>query len=68
MKIIDQILEPLRPFTHICIAFFMSVIAHLDKIASIVALLVLLFQLKVSFYKGRREKAAYDKECKRGDT
>ena len=64
MKIIDQILEPLKPLTHICIAFFMSVIAHLDIIASIVALLVLLFQLRVSFYKGKREKIAYDKECK----
>ena len=64
MKLIDQILEPLRPFTQICLAFLMSVLAHLDIIASIVALLVLLFQLKVSFYKGKREKIAYDKECK----
>ncbi|MCG8642738.1 MAG: hypothetical protein MI862_23630 [Desulfobacterales bacterium] len=64
MKMIEQLLEPLKPFQQICIACIMSVLAHLDVIASIVAVLVLLFQLKVSFYKGKREKAAYDKECK----
>ena len=61
--ILEQLFESLKPMTQIIVAFAMGVFAHLDVCASVIAVLVLLFQLKVSYYKGKREKVAYDKEC-----
>lgn len=66
VSIWEQLLESLRPITQAIIAFFMGVFAHLDVCAAVLALVVLLLQLKVLYYKGRREKAAYEKECRGG--
>ena len=63
IRTLEQIFEPLKPMTQTILAVLMAVISHLGLITSIVALFVLLFQLKVLYYKSKREKIAYDKEC-----
>lgn len=64
MKALEQIFESFRPITQFSITCAMGVLANLDKVASVVALIVLLFQFKVVYYNGKIKKMKYEKECK----
>jgi len=63
-KTLGQVLESLSSFTQFCLAGIMGLLAHLDVVASVVALLVLLFQFKVVYYNGKLKKIEYNKEKK----
>jgi hypothetical protein len=71
MKEIEQIFESFRPLTQFCITCAMGVVAHLDTIASILAIVVLMFQFKVVFLNGKVKgmelklrEMEYEKECR----
>ena len=64
MKEFEEIIDSFSPVTQAIIAFCMGLFAHLDVIASVIAMVVLLFQLKVVYYNGKLKKIEYDKECK----
>ena len=53
-----------KSFNQSIVAFFMAALAHLDVAASILALVVLLFQLKVVYYNSKIKKMEYEKEIK----
>lgn len=55
-KLIDSALKELGAGMNILIAGFMGLVAHLDTCASILAVLVLLFQLRASYYRSVRQK------------
>lgn len=61
-KIIDSALKELGVGTNILIAGFMGLVAHLDTCASVLAVLVLLFQLRASYYRSIRQKIEL-REC-----
>ena len=52
----------LKSFGQSFLAFFMAAAAHLDVVAGVLAVVVLLFQVKVMYYRGRREELAFNKE------
>lgn len=62
MKTLDQIFESFRPVTQFFITCAMGAMAHVDKVASVVALIVLLFQFRVVYYNGKLKKIEYDRE------
>ena len=64
MDTLNTIFESLKPMTNIFLALIMGVVAHIGTIASIVALFVLLFQLKVVFYNSKLKKIEYDEKKK----
>ena len=65
MKLLEQLFDSLRPWVQFCVTCAMTWLAHLDVIASIVALVVLLFQFKVVYYRGKLERLKYNKECEK---
>jgi len=62
--LLDKKFDSLSPFPQSVVAFFLALISHFDVVASVLAVIVLLFQLKASFYKSKREKSAFDRECR----
>ena len=69
--ILEQILESLKPAGHFLLTLAMGIFAHLDIIASLLAVVVLLFQFKVVFFNGKvkemelkLKRMEYNKECK----
>jgi len=62
MKELEQIFESLRPVTQVCLACAMGALAHLDKIASVVALAVLIFQFKVVYYNSKLKRMEYEEK------
>lgn len=44
------------------VAGFFGAFAHLDACATVVAIAVLLFQLKIAFYKGKAVKLDYEQK------
>lgn len=59
---LDEFFESMSPLGNSILAIFMGVFAHLDTITTVIALLVVLLQLRAVVYKGMREKLAYELE------
>jgi len=53
MKEIDQVFESLGPVKSFLVTCLMGLLAHLDIVASVLAIVVLLFQFKVVFLNGK---------------
>ena len=66
MKELEQLFESFRPLTQCFITCLLGIVAQLGLITSIIALVVLLFQLRVVYYNGKLKRIQYDKECKGG--
>ena len=65
MKELEQLFESFKPVQQFFITIWAWITVNLNiGIAStMVALLVLLFQLKVVYYTGKLKKVEYDKAC-----
>lgn len=64
MKEFFESLKPIQQFV-ITIGAWLMANCSVSNISTIVALLVLLFQLKVVYYSGKLKKIQYDKENKK---
>ena len=65
MKEIEQFFESFKPVQQFCITLWAWITVNLDIgwASTFVALMVLLFQLKVVYYTGKLKKIEYDKAC-----
>lgn len=62
MKELEHLYESTKPVFQFLVTCTMGVIAHLDQCASVLALAVLIFQFKVTYYNSKIKKMEYDKE------
>jgi len=65
MKELEQIFEQFKPVQQFLITIGAWVVAHcsIGAFSTLLALFVLLFQLKVVYYSGKLKKIEYDKAC-----
>ncbi|MDD9304374.1 MAG: hypothetical protein HUK40_19330 [Desulfobacter sp.] len=64
MKGLEQIFDSMKPGLQFLITCAMGLLAHLDKVASVMALAVLIFQFKLVYYNSKLKKIEYEKESK----
>jgi len=61
---LKQIFESFTPAEQAVVGFFTWLASHINTGTAIVALVVLLFNLKVVYYKGKNEQLKYEKESR----